>query len=78
MKSKQVLSVEQMKHLQELGLDTSDASMHWQYLPTADAIINGTDEIEEEPCLFVSQPNMSTASPSKNVPPCIITGPTSL
>lgn len=27
MKSKQVLSVEQMKHLQELGLDTSDASM---------------------------------------------------
>lgn len=29
MKSKQVLSVEQMKHLQELGLDTSDASMCW-------------------------------------------------
>lgn len=56
---KQVLSVEQMKHLQELGLDTGDASMHWQYLPTADAIINGTDEIEEEPCLFVSQPNMN-------------------
>lgn len=27
MKSKQVLSVEQMKHLQELRLDTSDASM---------------------------------------------------
>lgn len=26
---KQVLSVEQMKHLQELGLDTSDASMCW-------------------------------------------------
>ena len=24
MKSKQVLSIEQMKHLQELGLDTSD------------------------------------------------------
>ena len=24
---KQVLSIEQMKHLQELGLDTSDASM---------------------------------------------------
>lgn len=64
MKSKQVLSVEQMKHLQELGLDTSDASMHWQYLPTADAIINGTDEIEEEPCLFVSQPNMKHEYPS--------------
>ena len=29
MKSKQVLSIEQMKHLQELGLDTSDASMYW-------------------------------------------------
>ena len=29
MKSKQVLSVEQMKLLQELGLDTSDASMYW-------------------------------------------------
>lgn len=27
MKSKQVLSIEQMKHLQDLGLDTSDASM---------------------------------------------------
>lgn len=64
MKSKQVLSVEQMKHLQELGLDTSDASMHWQYLPTADAIINGTDEIEEEPCLFVSQPNMKHEYPA--------------
>lgn len=26
---KQVLDIEQMKHLQELGLDTSDASMCW-------------------------------------------------
>ena len=25
----QVLSIEQMKHLQELGVDTSDASMFW-------------------------------------------------
>lgn len=31
MKSKQVLSVKQMKHLQELGLDTSDGSMCWCY-----------------------------------------------
>ena len=61
---KQVLSVEQMKHLQELGFDTGNASMHWQYLPTADAIINGTDEIEEEPCLFVSQPNMKHEYPA--------------
>lgn len=30
MKTKQVLSIEQMKHLQELGLDTSDASMYWK------------------------------------------------
>ena len=29
MNSKQVLSIEQMKHLQELGLDTGDASMCW-------------------------------------------------
>lgn len=29
METKQVLSIEQMKHLQELGLDTSDASMCW-------------------------------------------------
>lgn len=27
---KQVLSIEQMKHLQELGLDTSDASVYWK------------------------------------------------
>ena len=29
MKSKQVLDVQQMQHLQELGLDTSNASMVW-------------------------------------------------
>ena len=31
MKSKQVLSVEQMEHLQELGLDTSDGSMCFEW-----------------------------------------------
>ena len=31
MKSKYVLSVEQMEHLQELGLDASDGSMCWCY-----------------------------------------------
>ena len=31
MKSKQILSVEQMKHLQELGLDTSDGSMCFEW-----------------------------------------------
>ena len=29
METKQVLSIEQMKHLQELGLDTGDASVYW-------------------------------------------------
>lgn len=33
MNLKQVLSIEQMNHLQELDLDKSDASMHWQFLP---------------------------------------------
>jgi len=28
----QVLSIDQMQHLQELGLDTSDASMVWTYI----------------------------------------------
>lgn len=64
MNLKQVLSIEQMNHLQELGLDKSDASMHWQFLPTADSIINGTDEIEEAPCLFVSQPNIRHEYPA--------------
>lgn len=32
MESKQVLSIEQMKRLQELGLDTSDASIYWARL----------------------------------------------
>lgn len=61
---KQVLSIEQMKHLQGLGLDISDASMHYQFLPTADSIINGTDEVEKEPSLFVSQPNMEHEYPT--------------
>ena len=33
MKSKQVLDVQQMQHLQELGLDTSNASMCWIKTP---------------------------------------------
>lgn len=61
---KQVLSINQMQHLKELGVDTSKASMHWQFLPTADAIINETDELEEKPCLFVSQPNMKHEYPA--------------
>lgn len=59
MKSKQVLSIDQMKHLRELGLDTSDASMHWQFLPTVESFFNGVLALEERPTLFVSQPNMN-------------------
>ena len=35
MKSKQILSIEQMQHLQELGLDTTNASACW-YKPDYD------------------------------------------
>lgn len=40
----QVLSIEQMKHLQELGVDTSDASMCW---------VTGEDADEEEWYLII-------------------------
>lgn len=61
---KPVPLLRKMKHLQELGFDTGDASMHYQFLPTADSIINGTDEVEKEPSLFVSQPNMKHEYPT--------------
>lgn len=64
MKSKQVLSIDQMKHLRELGLDTSDASMHWQFLPTVESFSNGVLALEEKPTLFVSQPNMKHEYPA--------------
>ena len=64
MKSKQVLSVVQMKHLEELGLDTSDASMHWQFLPTVESFSNGVLALEERPTLFVSKPNMKHEYPA--------------
>jgi hypothetical protein len=64
MKSKQVLSIDQMKHLRELGLDTSDASMHWQFLPTVESFFNGVLALEERPTLFVSQPNMKYEYPA--------------
>lgn len=35
MASKQVLSIEQMKHLQELGLDTSNATLTWILYPAS-------------------------------------------
>ena len=36
--NEQVLSIEQMKHLQELGVDTSDASMCWVAGEDADEV----------------------------------------
>ena len=38
------LTTEQMKRLQELGVDVSGASMQWLQMPTADAILNGSDD----------------------------------
>lgn len=64
MKSKQVLSIDQMKHLRELGLNTSDASMHWQFLPTVESFFNGVLALEGRPTLFVSQPNMKHEYPA--------------
>ena len=39
MKSKQCLDIEQMQHLQELGLDTSNASMRWLNYNGINAVI---------------------------------------
>lgn len=58
------LSIEQMKHLKELGCDTSSASMHWVYLPTCNAIINNTNEFEKEPTLMLSTPGMDVEYPA--------------
>jgi len=60
----QVLSIEQMKHLASIGVDISKASMHWQYLPTANSILNGSCELSKEPDLFVSQPGMKHEYPA--------------
>lgn len=45
MKSKQVLSIKQMKHLQELGLDTSDASMcvEWRESDESKKVVTSLD-----------------------------------
>lgn len=45
MKTKQVLSIEQMKHLQELGLDTSDASMciEWRESDESKKVVTSLD-----------------------------------
>lgn len=45
MKSKQVLSIKQMKYLQYLGLDTSDASMcvEWKESDENNKVVNSLD-----------------------------------
>lgn len=64
MEKQLALSIEQMKHLKELGCDTSSASMHWVYLPTCNAIINNTNEFEKEPTLMLNTPGMDVEYPA--------------
>ena len=59
-----VLSIEQMTMLKQLGVDTSKASLHYVYLPTARSIFNETDELESEPTLFACNPDMLEGYPT--------------
>ena len=60
----QVLSIEQMRKLKELGVDTSKASMHFLYMPTAESIMSGVYEVDDEPEVFVSQNGMNHEHPT--------------
>lgn len=46
----QVLSIEQMKHLQELGVDTSDASMCWLRYDVG-GVVKQFVEINDKKCI---------------------------
>ena len=46
----QVLSIEQMKHLQELGVDTSDASMCWLRYDVG-GVVKEYIEINDKKCI---------------------------
>ncbi len=59
-----VLSIEQMTRLKELGVDTSKASLHYVYLPTARSIFNETDELESEPTLFAFKQKLLDGYPT--------------
>ena len=61
---KQVLSIEQMRKLKELGVDTSKASMHFLYMPTAESMMSGVYEVDDEPEVFVSQNGMNHEHPT--------------
>ena len=60
----QVLSIEQMQKLKELWVDTSKASMHFLYMPTAKSIMSGVYEVDDEPEVFVSQNGMNHEHPT--------------
>ena len=60
----QVLSIEQMSRLKELGVDTSKACMHFLYMPTAKSIMSGVYEVDDEPEVFVSQNGMNHEHPT--------------
>ena len=46
----QVLSIEQMKHLQELGVDTSDASMCWLKYTKTDGVVRYLINVNDISC----------------------------
>lgn len=61
---KQALSVHQMKYLREFGLETSDASMNWQYFPTSCLNIDALDELNKDPFFFISKPGINYEHPA--------------
>ena len=79
MKSKQVLSIEQMNHLQELGLDTSDASMCLEWKVTdednmfVNSIISDSNYDFYHPT-YTLQDILDKLPPSINWNPLIIVG----
>lgn len=55
-------TIEEMKQLQEYGIDTSISSMKWMKMPTANAIIYNTNEYTWE--LFISHTKMVDSIPA--------------
>lgn len=55
----QVLSISQMKHLQELGLDTSKASMCWTKFDSETAVLSVHDEYCYEMSALQSTPTFT-------------------
>ena len=67
MKTEQILSVEQTKHLQELGLDMSDASIYWARVSHGSRIYDKSKgkwfmslQKEFQTCGFVSYETLPT------------------